>query len=60
MIYNSARLPIGVIEDYAQMNGNSASKSVRHLNNNRRDDRFAYRKEALYCQAKRAGPVYIK
>lgn len=60
MVYSPAGTVLGVVEDYLEMNGNRSAIPRRHLNNNRHADRFAYRKEILYQQAKKAGPVFFR
>lgn len=59
MVYDAAKAPLGVVRDYLSMNGNYAPKKVRHLDNGKPSDRFAYRRSGLYRRAMKYGPVYI-
>lgn len=54
-VYSRSRLPLGVIRDYLAANGNYRPHLIRHLDNGKPEDRFAYRRAALYRAAKEAG-----
>jgi hypothetical protein len=62
MVFNSARVPLGIVRVYRQMNGNGPHKEVRHLDNGKWSDRAAYRRSALYrrIQTETAGRVFIR
>lgn len=55
MVYNEARIPLGIIRKYRVMNGDRASIPERHLDNGRPADRFAYRRRAMYRAIEEAG-----
>ncbi len=60
LVYSLDHVPLGVVRDYLEMNGNKRAKNRRHLDNGKPNDRFAYRREALYETIKRNGPVLIR
>jgi hypothetical protein len=59
MVYNSAGMPLGVVRIYQAMNGSRPPIPIRHLDNGRWQDRFAYRREGMYRNAKKIG-VFIR
>lgn len=62
MVYDGSGMPLGVVREYFQMNGNRSHIPKRHLDNGKPADRFAYRREILYARAKgrNGGIVFIK
>lgn len=61
-IYSMERVPLGVVVRYLQCNGNGPDTERRHLDNGKRKDRFADRRDIMYQMAKGAnmGSVLFK
>lgn len=59
-VYSAPGVCLGRVEFHLEMNGDRPAVKLRCLNNGMRNDRFKYRKLALYREAKMRGGVFIK
>jgi hypothetical protein len=60
MVYNAARMPLGIVRDSLAMNGNRPPIPERHLDNGKPGDRYGYRRSGMYRAAKDNGPVLVR